>query len=239
MKILIAIQARSTSTRFPGKALALLRGQPVLWHVIQSAKKSAAYINKFPGRYDRSAEVCLVCPAGDEGIANYRWNTSIVWGDLKDVLSRFHKAINEFDADYVVRLTGDCPMIPSFVISKMITYACENNYDYVSNVGDQGEEFRTSPDGFDCEVVSRRMLEELNKLSLTDFDREHVTTFIRREKPEWAKIGHAINYLDLSGLKLSIDTPEDLERVERHMSVLEEKIKRAEINYGKIYVHRF
>lgn len=239
MKVLIGIQARINSTRFPRKVFALLRDRPLLWYTVQEAHRASAYINKHHKHKGRECSVALVCPDGDKEFQFLKWAPTIYWGSENDVLSRYAKAVKESGCDYIVRVTSDCPLIPSPLISKMITYALENGYDYVSNVGDDKESCRTAPDGFDCEVLSKEAVAKMDSLVTDKHDREHVTTYMRREMPSWAKRGHMIGYMDLAGIKLSVDTPEDLERVSRHFDSLKDKYELAEKLYGKIFVHRF
>lgn len=70
-------------------------------------------------------------------------------------------------------------------------------------------------------------------------DRQHVTTMIRREPPRWAKMGIVIDYLDLSELKLSVDTKEDLERVREAYNRVKSKTEYGKQKYGKSNIHRF
>ena len=151
------------------------------------------------------------------------------------MLSRYAKAAALFESDYIVRVTGDCPMIPSYLISKHVTLATKNSYDYISNAyGDN----RTSLDGVDCEVISRRLLDHLHKEATEVSDREHVTTLAKRSPPRWAKLGCVIGFFDHSDIKLSVDTKEDLERVRDEYSKISRHLLEAERRYGKSSVHR-
>ena len=107
-------------------------------------------------------------------------------------------------------------------------------YDYISNVD---ERFRTTLDGADCEVISRRLLDDTAQRATAPSDREHVTTLIRREPPAWAKIGVVLNHFDLSWIKLSVDTEEDLERVRRAAESAQRKHQEAAMVFGRGSVH--
>lgn len=232
-KVLIGIQARSGSTRLPRKAFELIGGSRMLDHVIDSCKKASHYLTS-RRVYNVTADVVVVTPVGDPIVNEFSSRCSIVEGSELDVLSRYSGAVNVFDPDYVVRITGDCPLIPSYVISKMVTLATQNRYDYVSNVDD----FRTALDGSDCEVLSRKMFEYVHDVASIPADREHVTTIIRRCPPDWAKIGAVVGYFDLSDLKLSVDTPEDLERVRKAYDSVAKRVTEAERRYGRQAIHR-
>ena len=144
-------------------------------------------------------------------------------------------AAEKLESDFVVRVTGDCPLIPAFLITKHIKIAGINRYDYTSNVCD---EFRTAPDGLDCEVLSKKLLNHLSVNATNKEDKEHVTSLIRRGLPPWASVGHVVSYFDLSDMKLSVDTEEDLERVRHYYGKVRNALKTAENLHGKSNIHR-
>jgi spore coat polysaccharide biosynthesis protein SpsF len=228
--VLIAIQARSGSQRLPKKAFELIGGRRMLDHVIDAAKSARQYVSRWNCL---QADVAVLTPRGDPIADAFKGRCLIFQGSEPDVLSRYYEAGKTYN--YVVRLTGDCPLIPDFVITKLIKNALTNSYDYVSNVE---ESYRTAIDGHDCEVISARLLEWLHYSALEASDREHVTTLARREPPEWAKHGFVINYHDHSGLKFSVDTPDDLARVRDEYDTREQKQLAAERRFGKWAVHR-
>jgi spore coat polysaccharide biosynthesis protein SpsF (cytidylyltransferase family) len=234
-KVVIAIQARSGSTRLPRKAFELIGNKMMLDHVIYSAKSAAKYINHHSAKSGIEADVVVVTPVGDQIAEAFRSRCPILTGPEKDVLERYIIATRELGADYVVRLTGDCPLIPDFLIAKLIKLAAANGYDYLSNVD---EETRTAMDGHDCEVISRRLMDHLYEHAKDAYDREHVTTMARRDPPPWARLGCVINYQDQSDLKLSVDTPEDLQRVRDHYQKRDMKLFYAERKFGRQSVHR-
>lgn len=230
-KILIGIQARSGSTRLPRKAFELIGEKMMLDHVIEACKRAASYIVK---KERVSARVAVLTPDGDPIATAFANRCDIVQGPEKDVLARYILALDEYEPDLVVRVTGDCPMLPSRVISRMMGLALQFGYDYVSNVD---ERFRTAIDGEDCEVISARLLREAGKLAVSSSDREHVTPLIRRMPPNWAEIGTAVNFFDHSGIKLSVDTLEDLERVRKAYDEAQRKYTLATRTFGQSRVH--
>jgi len=229
--ILIGIQARSGSTRLPRKAFETIGGKWMLDHVIDACKKSAAFLGKDGGVTTR---VVVLTPKGDPIAQAFRSRCDIIEGPEHDVLARYLLALEEHEPDLMVRITGDCPLIPSFVISRIISLALKHGYDYIGN-GD--ERFRTSLDGVDCEVISSKLLEEVGRLAVSKEDREHVTTLIRRHTPTWARVGHVMNHFDHSSQKLSVDTPEDLDRVRNVYDSAEDKYRMAIRTLGQAQVH--
>ena len=200
-------------------------------HVLSACHESANFINRTP-RSDIECGVHLLLPEGDTLIEEYQRNESIVIGGVDNVLSRYMSLLNQTESDYIVRITGDCPLLPPFVISKHIRCAISNYHDYLSNVDPR---YRTHVDGHDVEVISKKALLWLNDQKLSDSDKEHVTSYFRKNPPRWARIGHVIGHLDLSVLKLSVDTKEDLERVRRMHKSVNDKVYNAKRNGDSIY----
>ena len=217
--VLIAVQARSTSTRLPGKWRVMINGHTVMDRVIAAVQSSAHYMNN--GKGDIKAQTCLVVPFGDELAKKYGHRMSVIEGSESDVLERYHQAAETMGCDYIVRITGDCSEIPAFVITKHVIKAVDHNFDYMTNTF---EDARTCPDGHDVEVISRKLLDHCHKHATTEYDREHVTTFIKREMPHWATVGETVGYTDDSHLKISIDTMEDVEFVRTYDVLLNRKI---------------
>lgn len=235
--VIIGIQARSTSTRFPRKVFETIDGKPMIYHVVDSCLKSAQYLNKFKQKTGVMVTACAVVPYGDELIHFLKSrNISVIEGPEKNVLERYKIMSDKMRADYVVRVTSDCPLLPSFLITKHIKTATINQFDYLSNVD---ESVRTAVDGFDVEVISKNLLDYAYENAKEDHDKEHVTTYLRKHSPSWAKIGHVIHFLDLSYMKLSVDTPEDLERVRAIHESVQRAISNAEKMHGKESIHRF
>lgn len=224
-KVLIAVQARSTSTRLPNKWKKMVNGKTVLDRVIDSVQSSANYINNGQGTVEVST--CLVVPYDDPIIMAHGHHIMIFQGPEHDVLTRYHEAAIRVNCDYIVRVTADCPMLPAFVTTKHILTATKHGFDYVTNTR---EELRTCPDGHDVEVVSKRLLSWCSENAKTEYHREHVTTFIKEHMPDWARDANLISYTDDSHLKLSIDTEEDLEFVRVYDDLINRKIRLAKAN---------
>ena len=233
-KVLIGIQARSTSTRLPGKSLETVAGRTVTDWVVTHVKSAARYLTEHQG-FGVTARAMLLVPKGDALVKAMASQIEVFEGDEQDVLSRYARAAENHGSDWICRVTGDCPVISSYIVSKLVQLAVVQGYDYVSNVD---ERFRTTLDGHDCEVFSRSLLEDVDRRANLPADREHVTTMMRRDPPPWAKSGFVCGHIDLSWLKLSVDTPEDLDHVRRFFEAAREKYKRACNAFGKDQVHR-
>lgn len=197
--------------------------------VIKAAQKSATYLNRGPRNIEVS--VALLVPENDKLIDIYknRRDVDIVTGAEHDVLDRYSKV----ESDYVVRITSDCPLIPPKIISALISRAVQYDLDYISNVE---PETRTHPDGWDCEVLSQRMLTWLCNNAETLEDLEHVTTLIRRVRPKDYTIANVSGDLMDHQLKLSVDTQEDLDFVRAYQNLHSDKINKIRSkNFGDRY----
>lgn len=235
-KVTIGIQARSTSTRLPGKIFEKIGDREILEHVLDACDQSCIYLNRFSVKSQIRIGLFLLIPQNDaEIIKRYRSKVPIIEGDEYNVLDRFKRLHQQEKSDYYVRVTSDCPFIPPFLISKHVNVAIQGKYDYVSNVD---LDTRTSIDGHDVEVISRTALEWLLENAKTAEDLEHVTLAIRKYNPSHLKTAHIIGHVDLSGTKLSVDTQEDLEGAREAYNAIQRKIHTAVVKSGPRSIHR-
>lgn len=146
------------------------------------------------------------------GIASYR-------GSEQDVLARYHEAASKFEAQTVIRLTSDCPLLDVAVISDVITafrkpMSGANKPDYASNMIEP-----TYPYGMAVEVFSAQALEEAFKESRDPVEREHVTPFIYRRPHRYALASVRLP-VDFSSYRCTVDTPEDYDLVSKVFEAL-------------------
>jgi spore coat polysaccharide biosynthesis protein SpsF len=200
--ILAILQARTSSTRLPGKVLRPLLGQPMVLRVVERIERAH--------QLDQLVVATSRDPSDDE-LADVLQTAGIVVrrGSLTDVLGRFLDVLEEFDPEHFVRLTGDNALIDPGVIDEMIGRHQESNADYTSNAIE-----RTYPRGLDTEVVRTDALRRLAALSPDAEEREHVTLGIYRRPLEFA-LTSVTQSPDLSDLRWTIDYPEDFAFVER------------------------
>ena len=232
-KVMIGVQARSTSSRLPGKSMALVDHITMTEHVLRACDESADHLNKRSNITDINCMVVLLVPHGDGLLHEYRRRMT-VQGPEDDVLQRYVVAMSEYQPDYVVRVTGDCPSLAPALISKHIATAINHKLDYVSNVY---EGARTYVDGYDVEVISKELMWWTAEQATAEHDREHVTTYCRRMRPSWAKYGAIVNHIDLSDIKLSVDTKQDLENARENKRQIAKKIKR--LRDDRVDIFRF
>jgi spore coat polysaccharide biosynthesis protein SpsF len=199
MKTVGIIQARMGSTRLPGKVLINILGNPMLYYVINRLKHC---------KYLDDVIVATSDELSDDAIVQYciENNVNYFRGSENDVLSRFVLAASNFDADIIVRVTADCPLIDPLIVDNVICKHIENNADYSSNFYD-----RYYPRGVDVEVINFSVLKEINSKNLEKHHREHVTPYIY-ENPNKYKIHSekATGKFIRPDLRITVDTKEDL-----------------------------
>jgi spore coat polysaccharide biosynthesis protein SpsF len=230
--VLIGIQARSNSTRFPRKIFEYIGSKRVLDHVIDRAQSASAHLTRYRKERNLEVRVAVLHPYGDKAIIDTFRGTGamLIAGPEEDVLSRYVEAQNLTRADYIVRLTSDCPLILDYIIAKCVNAAVLDGHDYVSNIEERA---RSVADGFDCEVLSARALEWLNENATLAEDREHVTTALRRVRPKDLSQAFVSFKLDTSDMKMSVDTPADLERMRKYYHQREYKMEEAKRIFGR------
>jgi spore coat polysaccharide biosynthesis protein SpsF (cytidylyltransferase family) len=196
MKIVAIIQARMGSTRLPGKVMKGISSKPMLWHVLNRLSAAKSVDEIVIATTSNEQDKTLVEFAEEYGFKYFV-------GSENDVLDRYYQASKEYEADVIVRVTGDCPLVDPFIVDKVVQYYAEGSFDYVSNNNPP-----TYPHGLDIEVFSFKALEEAWRKSQADYQREHVTYYIT-EHPEIFKIGNVKNQADLSHLRLTVDEEAD------------------------------
>lgn len=200
--ILAILQARVSSSRLPGKVLKPLVGQPMILRQIERIRRASLIGRLVLATSVDPSDDPLVELAGRHDIPIHR-------GSLDDVLARFMGAALLHRPDWVVRLTGDCPLADPQVIDQVIEETLAAGADYGSNTIHP-----TYPDGLDVEVVRYGVLEAVAEEPRTTAEREHVTLAIHR-RPDRFKLHSVTRMPDLSHLRWTVDNPEDFELVQR------------------------
>jgi len=201
MRVIAIVQARLGSIRLPEKVLQKICHKPLIELLL--------------ARLSNSTQIDEIIVASSKEPKNDKLQLFVeslgfkcTRGSEEDVLHRFHESAKEMDADAVVRITGDCPLIDPVIVDQCITKFKESNVDYFSNIDPA-----TFPDGLDVEVMSFKALEQANLEAISSYDREHVTTYIRNsEKFFKSSIRHIE---DLSSFRWTVDEPEDLHVVRK------------------------
>ena len=143
----------------------------------------------------------------DDIIVEYAKKNNLEYfrGEPLDVLDRYYQCAKKFSLETIVRMTSDSPFLDPLIVDKTVNKFQEGDFDFVSN-----NLIRTFPIGIDTEVFSFKTLEQAWKEAKLPSDREHVTTFIKKNK-EVFKIYNLENNQKIPIYRLTIDRNEDLE----------------------------
>lgn len=202
-RVVAVVQCRMGSKRLPGKVMSDISGRPMLWYITDRLRHSKLIDEVVVATSTRDENLPIVRFCEDNGMTCYV-------GKEEDLVDRFYQTAIKHSAEAVVRITADCPLVDPEICDKVIEVFLENNgkYEYVSNC----RPFSTYPHGLDVEVISFGLLERLWKEVKDPFRREWFTTVIF-ENPATYEQFCVKSPRDLSGIRLTVDYPEDLELV--------------------------
>ena len=194
--ILAVLQARTASTRMPGKVMAPICGEPMIWRQIERVRVA---------RHPSKLVVATTDEPSDDALAAFLLGRgcSVHRGPFKNVLGRFAACAEAWDASHVVRLSGDCPLTDPQMIDAAVELATKSGCDYVGNL-----EQRTYPHGLEVEVVTAAALAAADREARDPEDRADPTRFIRTRGDRFT---HACltQGRDLSQLQWCVERPED------------------------------
>ena len=171
MKTLAIIQARTSSSRLPGKVMLPILDKPMIIHQLERVSRCHSIDQLVLATSDHPSDDQLAHSVATHGFNVFR-------GDLRNVLARFQSCASAYDATTVVRLTGDCPLSDPSVIDEVVTAFHTECWEYLSNSAD--EHNLTVPDGFDVEVFTRSLLDMSASNAVLPSELEHVTPWMRR-----------------------------------------------------------
>lgn len=203
MKIIAIIQARLGSTRLPLKSLLCLRGQPII-----------DWVTGRTGQAQRLTGLIVATPRTplDRLLQNHlkSKNIPVYAGPENDVLSRFCLAARYANADYIVRICADNPLVWAGAIDQLIGFYFDAKCDYAWNHIPRNN---TWPDGLGAEMVSRQLLEHVANVATLPSQREHCFNYIWDHSDEFAMgtFNPLEPWLSRPDIKLDIDSVQDFE----------------------------
>jgi spore coat polysaccharide biosynthesis protein SpsF len=202
---ILITQARSGSTRLPGKVLKEINEKSLLQIHLDRLKKCESVSEIIVATTTNSEDQIIFEKA-------IEWGFSASKGSESDVLDRFYQAVKDKNADWIVRVTSDCPLIDPILVDDVINFVHLNNKDYGTNIL-----IENYPDGQDIEVFKFSALEEAWKNAKLLSEREHVTPYIRNNTDvKGGNLFSAINYpcdFDFSKIRMTVDEIRDFELI--------------------------
>lgn len=204
--VVAIVQARMGSSRLPGKVLLDIGGEPMLFRVIVRARR-AQTLGK--------VIVATTTDASDDPIARFCRSHGFPFfrGHPLDVLDRYYQSARYFEAETIVRLTADCPLIDAHEIDRTVRAYFEADVDFAANRLPPPWK-RTTPIGLDTEVVDFDALTEAWDHAEAKYAREHVMPYFYEEEGRF-RILLVDHQPDIGHLRLTVDTQDDLQLVRK------------------------
>lgn len=201
MKTLVVVQARTGSSRLPGKVLLPVAGAPVLVRLLERV---------LAARTPFELVVATTVRSEDDGLSALvrRFGVRVYRGHPTDLLDRHYRAAVAARADVVVKIPSDCPLVDPEVVDAVLRafHDAPVRHDYVSNLHPA-----TWPDGNDVEVMTVEALAAAWREARAPHEREHTTPFLW-DRPERFRIGNVARpdgrNLSMTH-RLTLDYPDD------------------------------
>lgn len=205
MRVVATIEARMTSTRLPGKSMKPILGKPMLELLIERVKNCKKIDAIIVATTENATDNIIEELSKKMSVNCFR-------GSENDVLDRVLKAAKSVEADIIVELWGDSPLIDPVLIDKIVEYYLTNNYDCVGTTLPNFK--KTFPLGLSVLIFPTRILDEVEKVTQKQEDRENVSNYIY-EHPEKYKIGSmpCPDDLNFPELRFTVDEESDFELV--------------------------
>lgn len=210
MSVLAVIQARTGSTRLPGKVMYPLDGTPVLAHVVKRVTAAETVDQTVVATSTESPDDVIQACASRGGAV-------VIRGSEADVLGRFERAVEEHDPDVLVRVTADCPFISPTVLNHVVECLQQSDADYSSNILE-----RTFPRGLDVEAFTAGSFATVIAEATESHHHEHVTPYYHERASRFEQVSvtaeevFAEEWLqNRTDVRLTLDEPADYELLRR------------------------
>ena len=212
------IQARLGSNRLKNKVLMKIYDNETTLSLLIKRLNKSKIINKIIFAIPKNKS--------NDRLHEYlnQFQVNIFRGSEKNVFKRFFDAAKFYNSEIIIRLTGDCIFIDTLILDTQIHNLINDKYDFITNTNPS-----TFPDGLDYEIFNYKCLKYSNSLIKTPFQKEHVTPVMKYSSK--LKIKNIENKIDLSEIKLSIDTLGDLNKIK---SLIKENPNIINYNWSKI-----
>ena len=196
----VILQARTGSTRLPGKVLKEINGKPMLYYTIITLKKSEVVSRIVLATSDMKRDDILVDFAKEMGIDFFR-------GSEENVLKRFYYASLIFKDEYYFRATGDNPILDWNNPERTFNYLKKNNCDYACE--------RNMPIGSIIEGFTQKSLQKAYDMAKNPDELEHVTVIMKKNREFLSCFFDNPYEKDLSDLRLTVDYEDDFKRAKK------------------------
>ena len=199
----IIIFARMSSRRLPGKSLVALGDRPLLGRVIDRVRGVPSAAGIAVATSTDPSDDPIAAFARSEGVAVYR-------GSLDDVLGRGVACARAQGWRAFARVCGDRPFLDPIALDRAIRRmddAPDGSLDLVTNMID-----RAVPPGLTNEVIRTETLDAVRARTSDPHHREHLTRYLYDHAAQFLVEDAGAPPPETAGLRLVVDTPDDLER---------------------------
>ena len=217
MKNLCIVQARMSSSRFPGKVMVPLEGIPLIDILIDrlSNSKSLDHI-----------VIATSSDPSDDILVNHLKNQDVFRGSLLDVRSRFIEIAKQHNPKNIIRITADCPLACPQLIDDLMALHINTDSDYSANCN-----INPFPKGFDVEIFKAKILKFTNYLNRKKYDKEHVTPWMYKNGNLNVSNLEFNKNFNMSKFNFSVDKVSDL----RFLEKLAVKMPILQLTFRQIY----
>ncbi len=217
--MIIVIQARSDSKRFPKKIYKKLNNKTILENIIDNLKILNLKICVCSTKRKIDKKIKIITEKKD---------CFFFGGSKNNVIKRLYECVKIHNADCLIRVNGDSPLISAHIVKKAILWRKKfPKHDIITNVFP-----RTFPKGMSVEIIEKKCLAKLNSMNLNKSNKEHVTKYIY-ENPQLFNIKNFKCIKNFSSINLSIDTKKDLKFLKSKQNLL------RDINTYKQLIYKF
>jgi spore coat polysaccharide biosynthesis protein SpsF len=197
MAVAAIVQARTGSTRLPGKVLRDVAGKPILEYLIERLEHATLIDGLVVATSDDVSDDVLAAFCHAKGLDCYR-------GPLEDVAGRILGAARTRGLDAFVRISADSPLLDQSLVDQAVALLDDRDCELATNVHP-----RTFPHGQSVEAFRTDAFERGYEAIEEPADLEHVTPFFYRNAHDF-RICPFTYITDLSSLQLAVDVREDL-----------------------------
>lgn len=235
-KVAVVIPARYKSSRFPGKPLAKIKGKEMIIWVAEIAEKAIGKDNVYIATENKEIV---------DTVKHYGYKVILTSDTCQTGTDRVAEAALEIDADIIINIQGDEPMLDPSDILKVIK-AKKQHPDYVINCMAYLNKYEQITDRKIPKVVTSLKDELLyisrnpipgtkagngqapkKQVCIYGFNREHLIGFASKgektplefeediEIIRFLEMGHKVKMVMLDTKSYAVDYPEDINTVEK------------------------
>ncbi len=206
MRVLCVIQARMNSSRLPGKVILPFAGSSIIECIYERVKRSKRVNDVLVGTSIERSDNTLVKLLEEKNINYFR-------GSLDNVLNRFASISKKYNPDFLVRITGDCPLIDPDIIDICVENCVAGKYDYFRLL-------EPYPDGLDVDIFKSSAITIAHEKAKKISEREHIGQYFLNNPNDFLLGGINLFETRHQEIRITLDEEEDyklLQELEKNL----------------------